>query len=187
MILLILGLVLWCVPHLFKSLAPGVRANAVARFGEGPWKGIVALVTLAAVALMVIGYRNAAYIHVWTPPAWLWHVNNLLMVLAVLVFIAGSFASPVRRRIRHPQLTGVKIWAVAHLLVNGDLASVILFGGLLAWAVVAVIFINRREGPRGPLPEATGRGLAAHLAATAVLFIAIALLHGYLGAWPFPG
>jgi uncharacterized membrane protein len=186
MILLILGLVLWYATHLFKILAPEPRAAAAARMGEGPWKGLIAVLTLLAVALMVLGYQSAGYVPVWTSPVWLWHVNNLLMVLAVFVFIAGSFASPVRRRIRHPQLTGVKIWAVAHLLVNGDVASIVLFGGLLAWAVIAVIGINRRDGPRGPLPEATSKGLAIHIG-VGVVFLVVGWLHGLLGAWPFPG
>jgi uncharacterized membrane protein len=187
MILLILGLLLWWATHLEKILAPGQRAAGVARMGEGPWKGLIALLSVAAIVLMVIGYRGADYIPVWTPPPWLWHVNNLLMLLAVFVFIAGSFASPVRRRIRHPQLTGVKIWTVAHLLVNGHLAAIILFGGLLAWAVVAVIGTNRRDGPRGALPEATTKGLVVHVAVAVVVFVVTGWLHGYLGAWPFPG
>lgn len=187
MILLILGLLLWYATHLFKIYAPAGRAAAAERMGEGPWKGLIALLSLLAVALMVLGYQAAAYVPVWTPPAWLWHVNNLLMVLAVFVFIAGSFAGPVRRRIRHPQLTGVKIWTVAHLLVNGHLAAIILFGGLLAWAVIAVIGTNRRDGPRGPLPEATSTGLVAHVAVTVVVFLVVGWLHGWLGAWPFPG
>jgi uncharacterized membrane protein len=187
MILLILGLLLWWATHLEKTLAPGWRAANVARMGEGPWKGLIALLSIAAIVLMVIGYRTADFIPVWTPPAWLWHLNNLLMVLAVFVFIAGSFASPVRRRIRHPQLTGVKIWTVAHLLVNGDLASILLFGGLLAWAVVAMIGTNRRDGPRGHLPEATTAGLVSHVAVTIVAFAVVAWLHGYVGAWPLPG
>ena len=187
MILLILGLLLWWATHLVKVLAPGQRAAAVSRLGEGAWKGLIALLTLGALALMIIGYQRAALIPVWTPPPWLWHVNNLLMALAVFVFIAGSFASPVRRRIRHPQLTGVKIWTVAHLLVNGDLASIVLFGGLLAWAVVAVIGTNRRDGPRGPLPEATSTGLVAHIGVSVIVFAAVVWLHGLLGPWPLPG
>jgi uncharacterized membrane protein len=187
MILLILGLLLWWATHLEKILAPDWRAARIARMGEGPWKGLIALLSIAAIVLMVIGYRDADFVPVWTAPTWLWHLNNLLVLLAVFVFIAGSFASPVRRRIRHPQLTGVKIWAIAHLLVNGDLASIILFGSILAWAVVAVIGTNRRDGPRGPLPEATTRGLVAHIAVTVVAFVLVGWLHGYLGAWPFPG
>lgn len=186
MILLILGLVLWFVPHTVKIFAPGLRAAGVARMGEGPWKGLIALVTILAVLLMVIGYRAAPFIPVWTPPLWLWHVNNALMGLAVFVFVAGSFRTPIRRSIRHPQLTGVKIWTVAHLLVNGHLAAMVLFGGLLAWAVVAVIGTSRRDGPRGPVPDWTTKGLVMHIAVAIVVFAVLVLLHGYLGAWPFP-
>lgn len=189
MILLILGIALWWVPHLVKIWMPDRRAAAVARIGEGPWKAVVALATLLAVALMVVGYRQAQDdpTILWTAPLWFWHLNNLLMIVAVFIFIAGFFASPVRRAIRNPQLTAVKIWAVAHLLVNGDLASIILFGGLLAWAVVAVIGIKRRDGPRRERPEWTTGGLITHLTAGAVLFVVTAAVHVWLGASPFPG
>ncbi|HET7409550.1 MAG TPA: NnrU family protein, partial [Paracoccaceae bacterium] len=170
MILLILGLALWWASHLVKVMAPERRAAVVARMGEGPWKGVISLVTLLAIALMVIGYRNAGVIDLWYPPLWLRHVNNSLMALAVFVFIAGFFDSPLRRSIRNPQLTGVKIWAFAHLLVNGDLASVVLFGGILAWAVVAVIGTKRRDGPREHVPEASRGGLVKHIVVAMVLY-----------------
>lgn len=189
MVLLIIGLALWWVSHLVKIMAPDLRASAVSSMGEGPWKGIVSLVTLLAIALMVIGYRAAedAPLILWIAPSWLWHLNNLLMALAVIVFIAGFFATPVRRWIRNPQLTGVKIWALAHLLVNGDLHSLVLFGGILAWAVVAVIGTKRRDGPRGHVPESKMGGLLAHIAVSAVLFGIIIGIHAWVGVPPFPG
>ena len=187
MILLILGLVLWYATHLFRILAPAPRAAAVERIGEGPWKAIIAVLSLVAVAEMVLGYRSADYIPVWSPPFWLWHVNNLLMLIAVFIFIGGSFASPVRRRIRHPQLTGVKTWAVAHLLVNGDLASIVLFGGMLGWAVIAVIGTNRRDGPRCDVPEAYATSTVIHVIVALLLFVTIAWLHSLTGYSPFPG
>ena len=187
MTLIVLGLALWWVSHLVGIMAPDRRAAAVARMGEGPWKALISLGTLLAIALMVIGYRGAVFLPVWTPPLWLWHLNNALMIVAVLVFTAGFFASPVRRRIRNPQLVGIKIWTLAHLLVNGDVASIILFGGLLAWAVVATIGTKRRGGPRGHVPEAKAGGLIAHLAVSAVLFGIIIVVHNWLGVPPFPG
>ena len=188
MILLVLGLALWWASHLVKVMAPETRAAAVARMGEGPWKGLISLVTLVAIALMVIGFRAAeeAPVILWTAPLWFWHLNNALMAVAVVVFTAGFFASPVRRRIRNPQLTGVKIWAIAHLAVNGELASLLLFGGLLAWAVVAVIGTKRRDGPRGHVPDTSTGGLVAHLVASAVLYAAIVGVHGWVGVPPFP-
>ncbi|MEM7191123.1 MAG: NnrU family protein, partial [Pseudomonadota bacterium] len=187
MTLLILGLLLWWATHLLPVFAPAQRAALQSRLGEGPYKGLFALVTIGAVALMVIGYQRAEIIDLWYPPAWLTHLNNLLMLLAVIVFVGGSFPSHIRARIRHGQFTGLKIWAIAHLLVNGDLSSVVLFGGLLAWAVVALIGTNRRDGPREALPEATGQGTIVHVASGLIAFLVVGSIHGFLaGVWPFP-
>ncbi len=180
MTLIILGLALWWGAHLFKRLAPGPRA----RLGEAG-KGLVALLIVASVVLMVIGYRRVEQIDLWYPPAFLVHLNNLLMFFAVYLYAASGMKARITRVIRHPQLTAVKTWAVAHLLVNGDLASVVLFGGLLAWAVVEVILINRAE-PRGPLPEPAplGREIGAVVGAVVVM-VAIMLVHNWLGVQPW--
>lgn len=187
MTMLVLGLLLWSVAHLFPVVSPRQRAGLTGKLGIGLSKGAMAIVIVASVVLMVIGYQRADYIDVWTPPVFLWHVNNVLMLLAVFIYVAGGMKSIVRRVIRHPQLTGTKVWALAHLLVNGDLASIVLFGGLLAWAVVTVIFTNRRDGPRGVKPDATGLGLVIHVAAAAVITGAIMAVHTYAGVRPFPG
>jgi uncharacterized membrane protein len=187
MLLLILGLALWFAAHGLKIHAPARRHALAERYGDTSVKGGVALLLLGSVALMVLGYQRADYIAVWTPPGWTVHLNNLLMVLAVAIYIAGGIRGHVRHWIRHPQLTGVKTWAIAHLLVNGDLASMILFGGLLAWGVVALIGINKRDG-KGPKPApGTLTGNLIHVGATVVVFLAIGGVHNYLGVWPFPG
>lgn len=188
MTLLILGLVLWWILHLAPVFSTGLQQRLSGPIGIGPAKGVTALAILGSVALMTIGYQSADTGVVWVAPGFLWHLNNLLMVLAILMFIAGNIPSHVRRLIRHPQLTGTKLWAVSHLLVNGDVASIILFGGILAWAVVAMIGTNRRDGPRGPKPEATMVGLGIHIVATAAVTAVVMLLHLYLGGVsPFPG
>jgi uncharacterized membrane protein len=147
----------------------------------------MAVLLVGSVVLMTIGYQRADFVNVWYPPEFLRHVNNLLMVAAVGLFIAGNMKSAVRRYVRHPQLAGVKAWALAHLLVNGDLASIVLFGGLLAWAVVSLIGINKRDG-KGPLPgEGTWLGAGIHAGVTLGLFVTIALVHNWLGVWPFGG
>jgi uncharacterized membrane protein len=188
MTLIVLGLFLWWAAHLWKRLAPGSRAA----MGE-PGKGLVTVLVLAGVVLMVIGFRGsewlgiegAPFVELWSPPRFLVHVNNLLMFFAVYLFAASGLKTRITRVIRHPQLTAVKTWAVAHLLVNGDLASIVLFGGVLAWAVVEVILINRAE-PRGPLPEPApmGREIGAVVAAVVVL-VAIMLVHNWLGVPPW--
>ncbi len=184
MTLLIAGLFLWTAAHYFKRLMPAQRA-AMGNAG----KGVVAVALLASVVLMVLGYRAADFIPVWTPPTFLMHVNNTLMLFALWVYgssaAKGAKAWPADR-IRHPQLTGFKIWAVAHLLVNGDLASILLFGGLLAWAVGEVILINRAE-PEWTPPAKAGMATKVRLAViTLVLYGVIAGVHIWLGVWPFP-
>ena len=151
MTLLIIGLALWILIHWFKRLAPNLRASLGMREGDrcGSFAG--------GLVLMIIGYRGAPFIPVWTPPSFLVHVNNLLMVVAVAVFAMSHTKGRLRGRMRHPMLTSVKLWSVAHLLVNGDLASIILFGGMLVWAVGSVIMINRAETWERPAPGDKGR------------------------------
>ena len=186
MTLMILGLVLWSAAHLVKPMAPAQRRALGERFGEGPVKGAFAVVILISLVLMVIGYQRAAFVNVWFPPAWTVHLNNLLMLVAVLFFAGTAPKSPMRRFTRHPQLNGVKTWAVAHLIVNGDLASIILFGGLLAWAVVAMVAINRRDGKPDLEYEWTAARWARTIVISLVVFAVIAAVHAWLGVWPFP-
>ncbi|MEM7527709.1 MAG: NnrU family protein [Pseudomonadota bacterium] len=184
---LILGLALWWATHLAKPMSLPFRTAIVARGGEGAAKVAMLAGTLAAVALMINGYKGADYIDVWVPPLWLYPVNNLLMVLAIVVFFAGNIPGNVRAWIRHPQLTGLKLWALAHLLVNGDLASIILFGGLLAWGVVALIAINKRDGKgRKPAPEGW-KPNAIHAGVSVVAFTVITGVHNWAGVSPFGG
>lgn len=178
--LLILGVALWSGAHLFKRISPERRAV----LGDSG-KGLVAILLLLSIAMMYFGYRWAEPVPLWRAPFFLTHVNNLLMVFALYLFVASALQTAITRRIRHPQLTAVKTWAVAHLLVQGSLASVILFGGLLAWAVMSVILINRaqrdwvRPGPSSAVKE--GAAVVLALVATA----AVGYLHAWLGVWPF--
>ncbi len=184
MILLILGLILWAGAHYYKRLAPDSRAA----LGK-PGKGIIAVAIVLSVVLMIIGYRGAAFIPVWQPPTFMVHINNLAMILAFWIYgssaAKGAKAWPAHKT-RHPQLLAVKIWAAAHLLVNGDLASIILFGGLLAWAVGSVILINRAE-PAWTPPAHAGRPTYIRLAVITLVMVAIVTaIHTWLGVWPFP-
>ena len=184
MFLLILGILLWSLAHLFKRIAPGARA----RLGDGPGKGLIALGILAGVVLMWIGYRQAPVIPVWwvVPPAWTIHVNNLLMLVAVFFLGISGAKGRLAARFRHPMLGAVKIWAVAHLLVNGDLASILLFGGLLAWAVVEVILINRQTSWTPPAPGPVANDLKLGVGAL-LIYAVIVGIHWWLGVWPLPG
>ncbi len=180
MVFLVLGLALWWGAHLLKRLAPGPRLA----MGDAG-KGVVALLLAVSVVLMVIGYRGAAFVPVWEPPSFLRHVNNLLMLLAFYLYAASGMKTRITGLIRHPQLTAFKAWAVAHLLVNGDLASAVLFGGLLGWAVVTVIVINRAEPrPAPPPPAPMGKEIGAAVGAVIVMGL-VGGIHAWLGYNPF--
>ncbi len=189
MALLILGVLEWSFVHWLKRLAPGLRASLSARMGDAS-NGVIAFLLVLSVVLMVIGYRQMDFIPVWEPPSFFRHINNLLMLLAFYCF--GASARKTDRvwlgtKLRHPQLTGFIIWAVAHLLVNGDLASLILFGGLLGWAVISIIMINRATGPWTPPPQAPVKSEIVLVVITLVLFSIVAVVHTLLGYSPFGG
>ena len=182
MALLILGMILWVGAHYFRRLMPEQRA-ALGNKG----KGVIAVAIVISLVMIIIGYRGAAFIDVWYPPSFLTHLNNLLMVFAFWVYgssaAKGAKAWPAYKT-RHPQLMAVKIWAVAHLLVNGDLASIILFGGMLAWAVGSVILINKAEPDWTP-PPAAGKATYIRLAVITVVMLIITIaIHTLLGVSP---
>lgn len=182
MVLLILGVLLWTGAHLFKRITPEARA----KLGENAGKGLVTVALVISVVLMIVGYRSADFVPVWNPPGFMVHINNLLMVIAVLIFGTAHTKGRLRGWTRHPMLLSLKVWAVAHLLVNGDLASLILFGGLLAWAVVNLVLINK-AAPEWTRPEPGPASKDVLLAIiTLVTFIILAGIHVALGVWPFP-
>lgn len=176
MSLLILGLILWVAAHLFKRVAPERRA-AMGDKGRGP----IALALLISLALMVIGYRMADTAVFWGRSPALAGVNNLLMLLSVYMFAAAGAKTALARKMRHPMLGGVKVWALAHLLINGDLASLVLFGGLLGWAVVEMILINRAEPDWTPPPVAPRSKEITAIIATVVVYALAVAIHYALG------
>ena len=179
--LLIVGLVLWAAAHLFKRIYPDART----RWGE-TGKGLVTLAILASLAAMIFGYRWSPFIEVWSPPSFLVHVNNLLMLAALYIYLSAMAAKNLWiSRIRHPQLVGFKVWALAHLLVNGDLASMLLFGSLCAWAVYSVIVINKQDGPWQRSDTAPIKREWVMVLVGLLGFVGVALIHTLLGRVPF--
>jgi len=180
MILIALGLALWAAVHFWKRIAPDHRAS----FGE-KGKAIVAVGSVIAIVLMVIGYRGADGVVYWGRTGALTGINNILMLFAFYLFAASGAKTKITAIIRHPQLAAVKVWAFAHMLVNGDSPSFLLFGGLLAWAAAEVIVINRAEGPRGPYHAVPIKKEATAVIATLVVFAIVAGVHTVLGYNPF--
>lgn len=146
MTLLVIGLLFWSVPHILPSLAVNFRKSLIAKLGEGPYSGIVAFLILGGIVLTVFGWRSIVPEAVYFPPAFLKPATYLLMLFSLLLFIVSSRPSRIKLYIRHPQLTGMVLWSVAHLLQVGNNRSVVLFGWLVIWALLEMIFINHRDG-----------------------------------------
>lgn len=180
MTLLILGLALWVAAHVWKRVAPDHRAS----FGD-KGKGIVAIVSVAAIVLMVIGYRAAEGTFYWGRTPAMTGINNLLMVFAFYLFAASGKGTRITRAIRHPQLTAVVVWSGAHLLVNGDTPSFVLFGGLAVWALAEMVILNRATGPRGAYHAPPVKSEVIAAVATVVVFGVVSLVHLWLGYNPF--
>jgi uncharacterized membrane protein len=145
--LLVVGLVIFLGMHSF-SMARRNRAALIASIGEGPYKGLYSVVSLVGIVLIAIGYgqyRASGYVPVWDPPVWTRHLALILVWLAFVCLAAAYLPGRIKARLKHPMLAGVKIWALAHLLANGDLGSILLFGSILVWAVFARIRAKRRD------------------------------------------
>ena len=175
MLLLALGLALWVVPHLLKRLAPDLRAQWGER-GKLP----LTLAMVAGVVLMVLGYRSAEGSFYWGRTPAMVGINNLLMLVSIYLFAAAGMKTAVARKLRHPMLLGVVLWSVAHLLVNGDTPSFLLFGGMGLWALVQIALINRAESWVPPAAK-PAKFEAMALAGTLLVYGAIAGVHYALG------
>ena len=146
MTLLIAGVVLWSIAHLFPAIAPGVRGNLSAKLGEGPYKGLFALGIILALVLIVSGWKAAIPMPVYAPPLYGSPIPSALLLLALVFFVASKTPNNLKRYIRHPQMAAVFFWGVSHLLTNGDIRSLLLFGSLAIWSILEMFFINKREG-----------------------------------------
>lgn len=183
---LILGLVSFIGLHLIPTV-PSLRANLRVRFGAGTYKLLFAVLSFATFMLIVWGYGEARLLprasnpQVWVPPSWGRHVTYLLMLPAMICLVASNVPSRVRDIVRHPLLVATKLWALGHLFVRGDLASLILFGSLLAYAVYDRISVKKRAA-LGPLGDRKGQiiGDVIAIAGGIALYVAFVL---WLHVW----
>lgn len=184
MALLIFGLLLFAGVHLVPSLAPGLKTAWHNTLGEGGYKGTYSLLLVLSIVLMSVGWRSAQPELIYLPMTELHHPAMALVAIGFLLFVVSNRPSKLRLWIRHPQLTGVLLWAVAHLLMNGDNRSIVLFGAMAVWSCAEILAINRRESVwiKGDAP-----GLGTELVTLLITAVVIALVvaaHPYISGMP---
>ena len=182
--ILITGLTIWSLVHFIPSLAQQLKLKMIAKLGENGYKLVFTVLLLASLALIVFGWRSTAPATLYVLPGFTRIIAIVLVLIAFILFGASNYPTRIKSFVRHPQLTGVIVWATAHLLLNGDSRSLVLFGGLGCWALLEIIFINRREGawvkPASPGWAREIRGLAISL----VVFFVVVMIHPYLAGVP---
>ncbi len=172
------GVIFWWVGHLWGRLAPRarLRAGAAAR-------GISAAIIALGLVLMILGYRSAESVLLWQPPVWGQHVNNGLMLLAMIALALAHSRGAVAARLAHPMLLATMLWSLAHLLVRGDGAALVLFGGIGLWAVVERVLLRGR----GITARGGMRRDAIGFVVGLILYGIVGYVHGIVGPTPFPG
>jgi len=176
MALLIAGVLLWTLAHLFKRWFPHARA----KLGSAG-RGIMAIAIVASLVLMLLGYGHAQGAVLWVVGGdWLL-VSHGLSLFALYLMASSVGKTWITTKVAHPQLTAVKSWSVGHLLINGDVQSLILFGGLLVWAALSVTVINKQDGKPSPVVTVTALNEVVTAVAAILAFGGIAFIHIALG------
>jgi len=186
MLVLVAGLVIFLGVHSVSIVAGDWRAATLARFGEGPWKGVYSLASAVGLALIVVGYGLARRdpVVLYVPPAGLRHLALVLMLPVFPLLFAAYLPGRIRAIAKHPFLLAVKLWALAHLLANGMLADVLLFGGFLAWAVADRISVKRRPAAQThevpAAPAASANDAIALIGGLAVYVVFLVWAHRWI-------
>ena len=180
MSMLIAGLVIWVSVHLFPSAAPAARQRLVTKLGANEYQGLFALCIIVGLLLIIFGWRSTSPLYIYSPLEQLRYPAMTIAVLGFILMVAANFPTRIKRVIRHPQLTGVLFWAVAHLLLNGDSRSVIVFATMGCWCVLSMFTINRRDGA-WVKPVAAGWGREIIMLVVGLILAVIAVrFHHYL-------
>jgi uncharacterized membrane protein len=158
-ILLVLGLVLFLGVHSIRIFAEDKRTAFIEARGSGTYSIVYSLLSLAGLVVLIFGYGQTRIspVFLWQPPLFLSHIASLLVLIAFILLAAAYVpGNRIKARVGHPMVLGVKVWAFAHLLANGRLGDVVLFGSFLAWAIADYIVAKKRDRLAGTNPQATG-------------------------------
>jgi uncharacterized membrane protein len=187
MAILGIGVLLWAFVHLIPTIEQPLKARLVERLGAKGYRGVFALAILGSLVLIVTGWRSTPEEYLYVLPQWSRTAGFVLMILSFVLIGASHYKTAIKRVISHPMLTGVVVWSVAHLLMNGTTRALILFGGLGLWALIEIPLITRRDGAPEK-PDAPGfSGELKGLIISAIIFMVVLFLHPYFsGVTPFP-
>lgn len=180
MLKLVTGLVIFFGVHSLRIFATAWRDRMVARLGAGPWKAVYSVASLVGIVLIVGGYAAARLepVVLYNPPYWLRHVAMLLMLPVFPLLLAAYLPGRIKAAVKHPMLTATKAWALSHLLTNGMLADLLLFGAFLAWAVIARISAGKRPQPApGAAPPSIRNDVIAVVGGLLLYAVFVMVLH----------
>jgi len=183
MLVLLTGLVIFLGVHSVSIVAPAWRESMVSRLGAERWKGLYSVASIAGFVILVWGYGLARQepVILYQPPAWLWHVTAILMLPVFPLLLATYFPGRIKAAVKHPMLAATMAWALAHLLANGALADVLLFGGFLAWAVLDRISAGKRaERAATGAPPAKFNDIIAVVGGLAIYWLFVSWAHMWL-------
>jgi uncharacterized membrane protein len=178
MIYLLIGVALFCGVHLFPA-AVALRQRLILKIGENPYKGLFSILALTGIILVVIGYQRVELSHVYDPPVWGRTVTAILMLFSLILFAAANMPGNIKRFTRHPMLWGLVLWAVGHLLANGDKASVILFGSFAVFALIAMLSANIRGATKQTVKLPVQKDIMI-IVSGVVVYVVLIFAHPYL-------
>jgi uncharacterized membrane protein len=173
--LLIAGLLIFFAVHLVPNIGE-TRARLLERFGEKGYMPVYAVLSLVGIVLIVMGKSRAEFVGLWIPPAWGKSVALVFMALSVFFFVSIFISNNLTRKVHHPMLAFVAVWGVAHLLSNGDLSALLLFGGLTVFSVFKMVSLTRRKPPELKRPVSMVRDVIA-VALAAVVYGGVIYFH----------
>lgn len=184
MTLMILGLLVWSVVHFVPTLGLSFKNDVIEKYGEKTYMAVFSILIVLSLVMIVFGWRSTIPEFVYVLPLSTKPIAMLLIVVAFILFGAAKHATRIKQFVRHPQLSSVIVWAAAHLMLNGDSRSIVLFGGLAIWAMIEIVLINRREGAwlKPDVPswkqEFVGLGIST------VMIVVVVFLHPYIAGVP---
>jgi uncharacterized membrane protein len=183
MAVLVTGLIIFFAAHAFPMFR-GPRDRLAARLGALPYRGLFSLVSLTGFVLLVMGYGDAPRVDLWAPPGWTRHVTMLLMLPVFIMLTAAYVPGHIKARLKNPMLLAVKTWALAHLVANGDLASVLLFGAFLVFGVIDLIAVKRTGRGSVVAEPSAVYDVVAVVAGLVIYVIILTWAHVYIAGVP---